>query len=158
MNPVTTSLVAGRIADLYRNDDCARALFDWFHNRTNSARETKARVASDRTGFEYGYIVELLKKLDDIGVGKYVVGRKGAETRIIWEFDVKSLAKIALGESQELQSVPTDAPQDDDDPEDEIKHDFALRPDKTVMFRLPVNLTQREADRLASWIRSLPFE
>jgi len=158
MNTVAPSNIASRVSGLYRDHDTARALFDWFHSRTNSARETKARVASQRTDRDYGDIVELFKKLDEIGVGQYIVGRKGGETRFVWSFDVKSLALIALGESDELLSIPSDAPQDDDDPEDELKHEFALRANMTITVRLPTDLTAREAERLAGWIRSLPFD
>jgi transcriptional regulator with XRE-family HTH domain len=38
-----------------------------------------------------------------------------------------------------------------------IRHTFHLRPDVSVSFDLPEDLTSAEADRLAGFIKSLPF-
>lgn len=152
---------AKRLQELYKTDSCARAFFDWIDSRTNGARETKARVASDRANWEYGEIVELFKEFSKLDVGDYIVGRKGAETRISWNFDVKSIASMAKGESSEVRSVPVDAPRDDDEedqnPEGFMTHSFALRPDVKVDLSLPLDLSDKEADRLAGWVKSLPF-
>ncbi len=39
-----------------------------------------------------------------------------------------------------------------------IGHRFVLRPDFQVQLELPQDLNQREANRLAEFIRTLPFE
>lgn len=159
MNDLSSTEASDRLRKMYQRSLSAKALFDWFDSRTNSARETKARVASAQTNCDYGEIIELFKELADIGVGQYVVGRKGAETRIVWEYDVKGLSRIAKGDVQELIGVPAGAIKDDD-PEagdDIMAHEFVLRPGLKVTLRLPIDLSDREADRLAGWVKSLPF-
>lgn len=146
-----------RLRSLYRSDETASAFFDWFNSRGKGSRETKARVASDRTGRNYFEIVELFREFDNLGLGKFVVGRRGAETRFEWSYDVKSLARIATGEADEAEDVPEDA-REDDEGEDMLEHSFNLRPELTVTLRLPENFTAREAERLSRWITSLPFE
>jgi len=39
-----------------------------------------------------------------------------------------------------------------------IRHSFHLRSNVSVFFDLPEDLTRSEADRLAGFIRSLPFQ
>lgn len=159
MNDLSSAEASVRLQTMYQSSLSARALFDWFDGRTNSARETKARVASAQTNCDYGEIIELFKQLADIGVGQYIVGRKGAETRIVWEYDVKGLSRIAKGATQELIGVPVGAIKDDDPEEgdDMMAHEFVLRPGLRVELRLPADLSDREADRLAGWVKSLPF-
>ena len=145
------------LRDLYRTDKTALALINWFYSRGKGSRETKARVAADRTGREYSEIVELFRKFDDLGLGRFVVGRRGAETRFEWNYDVKSIVRIATGEADEAEDVPQDA-QEDDEGEDMLEHSFNLRPELTVTLRLPETFTAREAERLSGWIKSLPFD
>ncbi len=41
---------------------------------------------------------------------------------------------------------------------DFLTHKFNLRPDLKVVFNLPLDLTEKEAQRLAGFITSLPME
>ena len=145
-----------KLQNLYGADKTASAFFDWISSRGKGSRETKAHIAADRTNREYSEIVELFREFDDLGLGTFVVGRRGAKTRFDWKYDVKSLARIATGEADEAEDVPEDA-QEDDEGEDMLEHSFNLRPELTVILRLPENFTTGEAERLSGWIRSLPF-
>ena len=49
--------------------------------------------------------VELLKALADCGVGNYVVGRSGQETRLEWKFRTTSVGRAALDGPGELESL-----------------------------------------------------
>lgn len=145
------------LRSLYHRDEAAVAFFDWFSSRGKGSRETKARVAADRTGREYSEIVELFRSFERLKLGRFLVGRRGAETRFDWDYDAKSLARIATGESDEPEGVAADAPEDDEG-EEMLEHSFNLRPDLTVALKLPENFTPREAERLSGWIKSLPFD
>lgn len=67
-----------------------------------------------------------------------------------------------LGQFVESLSF-TDPFGDDEDEEDEeyddeeIRHSYVLRPANRVALRLPADLTPREANRVAAFIRALPF-
>ena len=39
-----------------------------------------------------------------------------------------------------------------------VEHAYVLRPDLRLSVNLPVDLTQREAEVLAAWVRNLSFE
>lgn len=145
------------LRSLYQHNEAATSFFDWFNDRGKGSRETKARVAADRTGRDYSEIVELFRSFERLGLGRFLVGRRGAETRFDWEYDVKSLARIAIGEANEPEEVADDATEDDEG-EDMLEHAFNLRPNLTVTLSLPENFSGREAERLASWIKSLPFD
>ena len=61
-----------------------------------------------------------------------------------------------MGEGQIVQAVE-DADQEDLQPS-AIKHSYRLRPDFIVQIELPADLNAREAERLADFIKTLPFE
>ena len=79
------------LRSLYQRDEAAAAFFDWFNSRGKGSRETKARVAADRTDREYSEIVDLFRSFEDLKLGRFLVGRRGAETRFDWDYDVKLL-------------------------------------------------------------------
>lgn len=167
MTSIDSGNVVSQLRKLYETNHVAEAVFDWFSGRQKGARQTKARVAARRTGQEYLDIIELFRDLDEMAVGRFIVGRKGAESRIEWHYDVKSIASVARAEADEPKGVGADAPLDDDDSEpvvektmsdNDILHFFVLRPDLRVEVVLPSDLTSGEAGRFATWIKSLPFE
>ncbi|MGY3581405.1 hypothetical protein ACVIGB_000525 [Bradyrhizobium sp. USDA 4341] len=100
----------------------------------------------------------LLKGIDDAGVGKRVVGRRGAPTRIMWRYTWKSIAKVARGEGGPEALRPLDS-KEAMSRQPRIEHSYVLRHDEDpITLMLPRDLTQREADRLALFIQSLPKE
>jgi hypothetical protein len=149
---------------MYGSNPVAEALFDWWSNRVNSSRETKARVAADRTNHTQGEIVGVFRGLEELRLGTFVVGRRGAESRFQWDYDPRSLASVARGDKDEIELISDDAPLEDDDDEAEtadgelLTHEYNLRPDHRISLDLPVDLTPIEAERLAAWIKTLPFE
>jgi hypothetical protein len=65
------------------------------------------------------------------------------------------VARAATGEISEIDEITeTDA----EEPEIEVLvHTYYLRPDLPIEMTLPVDLTQREAERLSMFIKSLSF-
>lgn len=164
MNNTVSDAKASELKRLYKSNLVAKSLFDSLASRQNGATVTKARRAAQITGQDYRDMVRLLKELGEMGVGRFLAGRKGQETRIEWAFDVRSLGKVAAGGGSRLEEVPADAEIEEDEgaaetaaADETIPHVFQLRPDMKVEIALPEDLTDREADRLASWIKSLPF-
>jgi hypothetical protein len=156
MNDLTDANLASELRSLRSSNPTYAALFDWLQSRQRGAYVTKARVASERIDREYMEVISVFKKLQELGVGQFIVGRKGQESRFEWEYDVKSIALMALGELDAPELKAIDAPINEDD--DGIKHSFTLRPNLSISIHLPSDLRGREADRLASWIKTLPFD
>lgn len=107
---------------------------------------------------------DFFKKLESMGCGKVLLGRRGSKTRIRWTpygaiavaraflgnlvaADGGVLLEVPLGESQ-VSAVATDGMH---------CHRFLLRQGLQVCFELPLDLTRDEANRLAEFVRSLPF-
>ena len=51
----------------------------------------------------YATIVKFLKELDEIGIGDFKYGRRGAKTRIVWKFSPRSVGDVAQGKSSQLE-------------------------------------------------------
>lgn len=150
---------------IYRSNEAAKALLDTFVTRKRDVAETRVHRAAQLAGTDYDEMLQALRELAQAGAGEFKVGRKGAKSRIVWEYGVRSLAAAALGEGvpikldlEELSdSEEADEAEDAADSDDAI-HEFLLRPAKKIRFVLPSDLTKREAERLAGFIKSLPFD
>jgi DNA-binding MarR family transcriptional regulator len=112
MNQDIDSDVRGHIQDLYADDANAQSLFDWVASRKNDTAETTIRRICEKTGMARSDAVRLVKTLSDMGCGEFIVGRKGAESRIRWRFSIISLGKAAQGEGVELDEVDPELAED----------------------------------------------
>jgi hypothetical protein len=150
-----------KIRALYKKDQVARSVFDYFARRTNDATETKVdRILSilkkEGNDLSRGQIIEFFKVLETLGAGKFVTGRRGWPSRFVWDVGLVSLAKIAGGESQELQNKAAASLADEEG--ETLSHIFHLRPDLQIKIELPADLTVSEASRLSDFVKSLPFD
>jgi hypothetical protein len=147
---------------LYSSDKTARIFLDHMSTRQRNQNETKVDRILKVLGREghsvtRGDIVGLFRSLQDIECGQFVTGRHGWPSRFVWDVGLTSVARIAAGENSEVEQIAAEGA--DDEVETElIAHVLNLRPTLEVTFDLPVDLTEREAERLASFISSLPME
>jgi len=87
-----------KLREMYKSDRVARAFLDHMIKRERIQRETKIdRILdflneNENNRFSRGDIIGLFKKLQCIGCGQYVIGRRGGSTRFVW--DVRSLSAI----------------------------------------------------------------
>ena len=162
------SLTAG-LRELYRDNEVARRLFDDFAGRRKDRSMTPASRAAYLADASHGEIIALFRELDRLRVGEFKIGRRGSKTRIEWLFSMRSLGEVAKGEANQPEEIDPAQLADRDAPEDEsleadaddtewIVHPFQLRPDLRVSIKLPTNLTSKEAERLAGFIRQVPFD
>lgn len=84
-----------------------------------------------------------------VGILEEVMGQSPAETRDRVD---------ELLEAVDAEKDPLNLPTDDFARPDTIHHRFQLRTDYIVKLKLPEDLTAREAKRLATFLKSLPFE
>jgi hypothetical protein len=102
------------------------------------------------------------KEMRRIGVGKFINNQ-----RVEWFFRLDTIGQVARGDHDDLLDKQAEANAnnvsklqelDDESPdEDYLSHAFRLRLDKTITVNLPSDLTVTEADRLADFVKSLPF-
>jgi hypothetical protein len=181
MTPTAASGVDFRaIRQLYATDATARTILDEFasfrHNRTTTALEQLLfRLTNAGKPVPKSEAIDVLRKLDDFGCGDFITGRKGHPTRFAWRYPMSEIGKAAAAADpktpEEIKPLhpleATDADIEDDAPEaaaevpatpEAIVHSYQLRPDQKVEFRLPADLTEREARRLSEFLKTLPFE
>ena len=148
-----------KLHQLYHSNNAARALLDYFASRERSSKKTSVDRAEAVTGEDYYDLVNVFKELESIGVGKFVVGRKGHESRMVWQYDIISIGQAARLEEEELEAVPSDADEDDGKPNSiEMKeHQFYLRPDLKIELQLPADFNGSDANKMKAWLDFLTF-
>jgi hypothetical protein len=159
--------MVARLVALYRTDPVARRLFDWLAVRQNDATETTVERAAAKSVTSYSEMLRLFKKIEDLGIGTFIEGRRGHKSRITWLYSVRSIGEAAREEVGDLRGIePGKVDNEGDEPENEehahsssqsFCHRLQLRTDFEVCVDLPRDLTQKEAERIAVWVRSLPF-
>jgi hypothetical protein len=98
----------------------------------------------------------MFRRLGELGYGRFVEGRHGHPSRFLWSSSSIDIGKVASGEK--IPITPVSDQEEDDSNEDElISHPFNLRPSLVVTVALPADLTEKEAERLSGFIRSLPL-
>ncbi len=163
------------IRELYQENQEARVAFDHFATRKRNKRETSvnrllAVLEADGADVSYGGIRDFLRRLAELNCGVYMFGRRGKPSRLVWSVGLVSLGQAAAGQRSEVSELNGGDAADEDEETDEqesagirpgsldMRISYPLRPDLNVELILPKSLTTREAQRLAEFIRSLPFD
>lgn len=111
--------------------------------------------------------IEVVKEVQKAGAGYYRVGRRGSPTRIEWLYQMDSVGQVARGDhsnlifSDEARNLIIDEASAETGLkkfDSTLSHTFRLRRTETVTFHLPADLSETEANRLADFVRSLPFD
>jgi hypothetical protein len=150
----------GQLRHLYESDEACKDILDDFAEREkNSWRSSVDRVCQ-RTQLSRGDVIRVLKTLGEIGdgaLGRFVVGRRRQPSRFEWTKSSLSVGRAAAGEATELEERPTDEDEIEDDQGAMATYRFPLRKDCEIQFVLPSDLTEKEADRIANYVRTLPI-
>lgn len=151
----SSDLVSLRAA--YASGASAKAILDDFANRTNNQRVTKVDQILNRlrsASVQRWEAIALFRKLEELGHGSFVEGRRGHPSRFVWSSSQIDVGKAAQGADAPIAPVPTESAPDEG--VDEMrKYLFPLRNSADVSFELPTNLTQKEADRLGAFLKTL---
>ena len=151
------------IRDLYNSNSTARAFFDHAAKRSRNRSETTVErtiqnLSDNGTTISRADVVKFFQKLQDLDCGKFIPGRHNHRSRFAWELELTSVARAAAGEPEDVQVTISSDPEEFDAEDWLLTHDFHLREDFKAQINLPYDLTREEADRLAMFIKALPFE
>jgi hypothetical protein len=134
-----------------------RAILDDFGNRTNNQRVTKVDQILSRhkgIGIQRSEVITFFRKLEELSYGRFIEGRKGHPSRFVWSSNQTEVGKAAQGEVTAVTSIPID-----DAGESNIEelrtYQFPLRPGTDANLELPADLSEKEADRLSMFIKTL---
>ncbi len=163
------SLNVRALKSLYLTDPTAKFVLDEFASRRRNQQKTKLdqlllRLSNAGKAAARTDVIDVLRKLDEYGCGRFVTGRKGHPTRFEWQYDLVSVGKAAAGGTQDVEQIqPVEDDENGDEdatdaPEGSIEHKYQLRPNWQIDLVLPSDLTAREAARLSEFIKTLPFD
>lgn len=101
--------IVNALVKLYGSDTVAKNFLDAASQRKLDVQETSvdqflSMGKTDRLG-----AVGLGRKLEEVGLGKLVIGRSGHKTRFKWTFSLPSIGKVASGTVKELKNISPDA-------------------------------------------------
>lgn len=154
------------LRNAYSSDSALAAICDELASRQRKQKKTKLRrilhllaQATDDPPKKHQVILAF-RTLEDLGAGKYVEGRHGHASRFEWDVNTLEACRAAQGEEADEEEMQAVAPDDveNDTEENILDHYFNLRADYQLELQLPVDLSQEEAERLATFVRSLPLE
>lgn len=148
----------GELRVLRDANDYSKAILDDFAGRTNNQRITKVdQILSRLRDLEIPRwaAIQLFRGLEKLGYGRFIEGRKGHPSRFVWSSNSIEVAKAAKGESVSITMIASDE-SDDNDAEEMITHRFYLRAKTVVSIDLPTDFTEKEAERLGSFLKTLP--
>jgi len=147
--------LAKKLQALYASSPRARAFLDhlaqrgknpkgWYSSveQVLNALDNEATPADAR---------EVLEQLAAAGCGEFKVGRRGWPTRLAWNVDAILAGKAGRGESVDMES-----PKDGGLAPNMTEVAFPLRDDLVLTLVLPKDLSDKEAERLSTFLRSLP--
>jgi hypothetical protein len=148
------------LRSLYTNEADYRKILDHLASRSNNANETKVDRLSDVTGLSRSRIVEFMRQLEQLGLGEFIVGRKGGRSRFRWQVGLVSVGQVASKESDEIS---TEAPEEVSEDEmelasDAVTYEVPLRADMKARITVPSNITKVETIRLSNFIRGLAVD
>ena len=149
-----------KLRALAKSTDAAQAFFEHLANRQKNYRVTTVQQGMRISGGGRNETVQLFKQMSELGLGLFITGRRGAESRFEWSVGMLETAHAVSGEAEEIE--PIDEAELEASPEDEdaelIEHLFVLRKDvEPIRFNLPEDLSDAEALRLSKYILTLPM-
>lgn len=141
-----------------------RTFLENFAARDRDRRVTTVDWMTNKFGVSRAIVVAFFKELAAIELGRFVSGRRGQQSRFEWLTRMTEVGMAAIGESEEIESITEEVVDEFDEASDEgdesvITHSFVLRRGhEEIKVSLPADLTEKEAERLAAFIKTLPME
>lgn len=137
------------LKSMYDADRTAHVVLNHLAHTRAVKTMTVDKLLSDLQGsLKREEVIPLLRQLQQAGCGQFLAGRRGHQSRFEWT--VKS------SEAGQAVSTTLNVAKNDDIAA-VLKHSYQLRPNFHVELVLPANFNSTEADRLAAYIRTLPF-
>jgi hypothetical protein len=107
--------VVKKLRKMAENDPLAEVFFGWLASYSNAAAETSVTSAEKKvsewvknnqkngTSLVRGDIIRIMKTLDELEVGRFWNGRRGADSRFEFWVHRGNLGKAALGQIDNLE-------------------------------------------------------
>ena len=158
-----------KLKRLYKANEAAKNMFDYFAGRKNNmSQSTVDRLLSALVNEGHtvtrSQIIGVLKELTTLQCGEFKNGRKKQPSRMLWSVGIVSLGQAASGQTEKVEDFEQDSEESEIEAvgsnaaeTDFMNISYPLRAELMTELTLPKNLTQKEANRLADFIKTLPF-
>lgn len=161
MTKETDKVNRADLQGFYNESAHAKAMLDHFASRERNRGITTidrllSNLSEDGSGLSRGDVIKVLQRLETLGCGHFVAGRKGHPSRFEWSVGLVDVGRVAAGEAVKIEPAPANEAEEPSD--DLLEHHFRLRKELDLPLRLPADLTAAEAARLAAFIQTLPFD
>ena len=104
---VVEAPVTAAIQKLFRTDRIARDFFISAAERKLAHTETPIDSIITMAGnCRHADAIELMKRLDYVKAGRFIVGRSNHKTRMEWFFSIASLGKAAVAAPANVKDIP----------------------------------------------------
>lgn len=108
---MTTTVNYQELKDLYNSDPKVKALFDHYSTRLRGRQDSTTprmrRVLKEKgVDMSTAELSDFYRKMQRVGVGRCIAGRRGKVSRFVWGFHLKSVAEAAKGSTQALAAPP----------------------------------------------------
>jgi hypothetical protein len=145
-----------------QSDRVATDFFDDLAAREKNYRQTTVDRAQAITKASRADVISMFRSMEDHGLGKFVTGRRGAQSRFEWSVSMVDAGLAVTGRGGQTLAALDESEYDiadEDDGDEFINHEFRLRDgaNGTIIIALPNDLTVAEARRLGVFISSLPI-
>ena len=157
-NPNASKTIA--LTKLLRAQPLYRDVFD-VHLMLGTNDEISIDDAIAYSHEERPQVIDFFKKCDSEGIGKYWIGRRSQPTRLKLLISKKAL-KEAIKASKGMPGMPIgefEKPKQliVNDKLDRVTHQHLLRAGDKITIELPSDFNRKDAQRLKSWIDTIPF-
>lgn len=159
------------LVDLYAHVATAQTMLNWLaDNDVNEAKPTLVEemfeICKEKDPeLKKDEVTQVMRALNDMGAGDYVIGRRGKPSRFEWKVNPSELAQIAKGSLSEASPVANFTSKTNRASKKKkvagpkmASHGFRLREDLTISFDLPEDITSAETERLSRMLAAIPFE
>lgn len=153
------------LRDIYAANDDARAVLDIMRTYVKGVWSIKTHMMEHHlwnadSALTHAQVIAVFRKFEQIGIGKYVEGRRGGRSRFELVDRITVIAKLIV--EKNIEDIDYDALDLEDDAvsmiSDMTTHVLLLRSGLNIEIELPSDLTQREADRLSRFVSCLAID
>jgi hypothetical protein len=148
------------IADLresYQTWPPTRRFVQWARESVTTPDETPTAELAKLLGLKAAEAKELFKGIEELELGKFIVGRHAHPSRLQWHSTLSSIAAVAMGETDAFEPTGRGAAPKRDVASQLIEYVFQLRRDLKIKLSLPADFSQQDIVRLTAFLQTLPL-
>jgi len=144
-----------KLIEIYDNSRTATRVLDYLNFASDHFKVNSVQHLSEETKEDYYSVVELLKLFYTMEIERFIVGRKGKDSRIEWAYDPKSIGEAANLKSDILRDISDELEEYDGGEENPVEmkeHEFYLRPDLKIKLNLPADFNGIDVAKLKAYV------